>query len=236
MLIYSTIIEILEGASEMVLTRWRVFWLPVLCGVWVTLVQPIKAGAIYEYTGNEMTSIFISAFPGDVTCPLPCALMGQFTLSSPLLSNYTGPQIQVFPGSWSMTDGTVTLSSSASDFLLFFVSATDTNGLPTSWLVQACIDATCPAASNMSSGGPARPGFSTDTTNQQGLLNPYFAASTTAGSWSVKETTPVPEPSCLLLLTLLGFGKLAFSPKMYRGRIVPGITFARHADLKAVGL
>ena len=85
----------------------------------------------YNYTGNEMAAI-------TGICPAPCTDTGEFTFSSPLTADYSGPFIAVQPESWSMTDGTVMLSSFASDFLQFNLGSTNDMGVPTSWGITAC--------------------------------------------------------------------------------------------------
>jgi hypothetical protein len=85
-----------------------------------------------------------------------------------------------------MTDGTVTLSSAASDILQFSLGSTDGTGLPTAWGIIACADIACSANSNMSSQSN-EPSTSNDTTNQQSYSSPYFAATgvNSQGSWTV---------------------------------------------------
>ncbi len=146
-------------------------------------VSTCRAGAVtYTYTGNALSNI-------TGACPQPCALRGSFTFSSPLTPSYGGPSMAVTPASWSMTDGTVTLSSSASSFLQFNVSATDSSGLPTAWGVTACVNSTCPTASNMSTQSNA-PSLANDTSNQQGHAPPYYAATgaNDQGSWAAANS------------------------------------------------
>ena len=147
--------------------------------LFVAGVSSCSAGAVtYTYTGNAMSNL-------TGACPQPCALRGTFTLSSSLMAGYSGPSMEVIPVSWSITDGTVTLSSSGSDSLQFYVFATDNSGLPTSWGVTACVNSSCPAASNMSTQSNA-PSLANDTSNQQSHAPPYYAASGSndQGSWA----------------------------------------------------
>jgi hypothetical protein len=89
-----------------------------------------------------------------------------------------------------MTDGTVTLSSAASDYLQFNLGSTDGTGIPTAWGITACGDLACSANSNMSSASN-EPELGNDTTNQQGYSSPYYAATGAddQGSWTVAAIT-----------------------------------------------
>ena len=157
--------------------------LAVVLGVVLLLAvaaRTVKAGTItYNYTGNQMS---------DITgiCPSPCTDTGEFTFSSLLTPNYSGSFIVESPISWSMTDGTVTLSSSASDFLQFNLGSTNGLGEPASWGILACVNSGCPATSNMSTQSDES-ALANDTTNQQGYSSPYFAATgaNDQGSWTV---------------------------------------------------
>lgn len=174
-----------------------------LVAIWSLVVAPTtKADSItYVYNGNEMTAI-------TGVCPAACTDTAEFTFSSPLPMSYSGSFFEVFPESWSMTDGTVVLSSSTSDFLQFNLGSTSSLGLPTAWGVFACVNSSCPASSNMSSQSDT-PSTSNDTTNQQAYSSPYFAASgpDDQGAWTVAPAG-APEPSTLCLFAVSGLSIL----------------------------
>jgi hypothetical protein len=202
-----------------------------------SLVPLAQADSTYYYTGNTMTS---SSSVDDVAtsgpCPSPCALSITLDLSSALPADFSG-DLSLTPVSFSFTDGTNTLDNSNTNGLLtgFYIYATNAEGIPTSWEVQATSSSTeytemlsCskPACILSYPGGPP-PATGWDQTSiyPAGTTNPgvtaatYYAGLTNdPGSWSLTTVAPpsVPEPGSL---SLLGVGLLGLAGAVLRKRL-----------------
>jgi hypothetical protein len=166
----------------------------VVLGALALLAVVGKADTVYTYTGNPFNQFF------GATCPPECNISGSFTVSTPLAPNLTSLFIFT-PNSFSFTDGIVTITQANATASAFEV-ITDSLGNITGWNNEYF-------SGNFlmfsSTNPPGCVGCS--ITDQSGVQpNVRFAAiNNSAGTWSF-VTTPVPEPSSVLLL---GTGLLA---------------------------
>ena len=143
------------------------------------LLTSVAYADTYSYQGNPFTTGTISG-----------TVSGSFTISGELESNLN--EEFVFPSSWSFTDGTRTISSSALQDLFFMEVTTNALGQITGWVLEA----EAPEEDIESLSGV---GDSTGTAFSYGR-------NTSTGTWT--DVSAVPEPSSLAMLGtgLLGVG------------------------------
>ena len=169
----------------------------------ITLAPPARAGSIYEYkyTGNPM-----------IGCPTRCALSAELYFSASLPPNYNYPatDTEFSPYSYTITDGTRTLTNTDSG-IEFFLGSTNAYGVPMTWslTVGAPDDGYVLASYNQAfveifAGIP--------TIDASLSLNGvgYFADNVNdPGSWVAESTVPEPPSLLLLSIGLLGLGTVS---------------------------
>jgi hypothetical protein len=178
----------------------------------IVLAPPASADTLYTYTGNPFTQ-----FQGTDSCTAgvgECSITLSFTLASPIPNNFGFFIAQVFPLSFSMSDGVHNLTQFNSSGSFFVGTG------PTGQIIAWSIGALTPLTQNqfiLQTDGPQAPPSAVDNTNTLtavagGSISTGFAVNLNSpGTWKI-STVPTPEPSSLLLLAagLLG---LAIGPR-----------------------
>lgn len=158
---------------------------------------PASAAVVYQYTGNNFTSVFA---PGYTTSD---KITGTLTLSSALpasLNTLTDETALVT--AYSFSDGVNTFATGCcgSGNQTIFEFTTDASGAITSWVVTL--------ETNDNHTGD----LTTELTFDQSLVGGVLGGSNegSPGVWSLQSaTSAVPEPSTWVLL-LLGFGAVGW--------------------------
>lgn len=184
-------------------------------------VSPLARANTYTYTyvGNPYTYLY------NTTCPPTCGITGWFTLDYPLPADtpnegygvYAGYGRSIFPKSFTLTDGRITISNTTPNYrngsgmVSDFVIGT-TNGLITSWLINPVIYPLPEDSSRMAF--LLTENNNSDQRDDQSWICPTIGGSCLSGgltynlpgSWSVTETIepPITVPERTDALALLG--------------------------------
>jgi hypothetical protein len=156
----------------------------------ILMPLPIMASTTYTYTGNDL-----GFGGGPPTLPYTTSdfLSGWFTVNTALADStkYTATQLEADGLSFSFSDGVTTYSGDTN--ILFgteFTVWTDLSGDVSNWIIEI---------NNPSTEGRIETSPSGDIIWYDYLLDAYAAG---PGTWSSNSTptTPIPEPSSIVLL------------------------------------
>jgi hypothetical protein len=193
-----------------------------ICSVLLMALLPAARADIftYSYVGKPFTGFFAES------CPPTCGITGSFTTSQPLPANTPnganeGYGEEVFPDSFSFTNGNLTITNSTPGFepglgepdgAAFIIGST--NGVITTWLFGLVVLYPQPAdpqsladllAYNNNSGNSYDSTEVCPLTGGLCTANAYNHA--VLGTWSVTveqaPSAPVPEPTSLILLSTM---------------------------------
>ena len=169
------------------------------------------AQGIYDYTGNNFTSVFTSGYT------FSDKITGTITFSSPLASSLTTLTDETsLVTSYSFSDGVHTFSTGCCDTgnQTVFKFMTDASGNITNWLVTLETD------DNHTGDLTTEGGV---TAFDQSLVNGALGGGNNGspGVWTLESpTSAVPEPATWLLF-LLGFGGIGWVLRTRRGSFSP---------------
>jgi hypothetical protein len=193
---------------------------PLALAVALFTATPAEASAIYTYTGNNfnLVSVFGPTTPADTYTTADRVTL-DMELAAPLAANLSA-LTTVTPLSFTFTDGVNTITAANATLAQFRV-ATDASGTISSWWMRGTIyapqngggvsktiqtinyaDVQAPQVFDSAQDHLCGPGSTTGVCN--GFGSPFYIASgliqNSTGTWTVRTTPGVPEPSSLLLI------------------------------------